>query len=419
MRHLPFRADAFVTLSFVRVALTAAMILVLAPTKAGAPPGPVPGGETEKLKPVVDPGPVVVRRDLLASTGSDPRDLDERRFVRAVRDLVEDRFDVDALAPDAPVTVWTVDDDVVAFEVTPPATEWYPTPRALFASRVPVGESGSERWVFDDGTTLDGPVLSRPVRYFAVSSKIGLREHPIKKKVKFHAGTDYAAPIGTPVRAIADGVVKKAAKSWTAGNFIVLHHDDGTETKYMHLNKRAPQIVDGFRVRQGEIIGEVGKTGRVTGPHLHFEVRDPSRRPLDSAAAVWPAASRIDDARALRTLHLRRQLLKTFLVDARRALLDPLLAVRPGVERPLPPPEQRGALLPPIAAARTASARARLLHDRAGERAARKKKRPSVSPVRVVFDDVELHGLASLAHDPLLVRAASLAADFPDDPRFA
>ena len=116
------------------------------------------------------------------------------------------------------------------------------------------------------------------------ASRVGVREHPVTHLIRWHAGTDYAAPIGTPVRAAGDGVVTKWTRSWTGGKLLVIKHDDGYETKYMHLDDKMPNIAEGVRVHEGQQIAFVGKTGRVTGPHLHFEVRDRWYTPLDSVA---------------------------------------------------------------------------------------------------------------------------------------
>ena len=104
-----------------------------------------------------------------------------------------------------------------------------------------VDDGGAVRWIFDDGSSLDGAHMARMVRYQAVSSKMGYREHPIRRKLKWHAGTDFAAPIGTPVRAFADGTILKADKNWVSGRFIAIKHDDGHVSKYLHLDAFAPK----------------------------------------------------------------------------------------------------------------------------------------------------------------------------------
>lgn len=104
-----------------------------------------------------------------------------------------------------------------------------------------------------------------------LSSKPGMRRHPILKKMKFHAGWDYAAPKGTPVKAAAKGKVTHAGKAGAYGNLIKIAHAEGYETRYAHLSKIL--VKAGQTVEAGTVIGQVGSTGRSTGPHLHFEKR--------------------------------------------------------------------------------------------------------------------------------------------------
>jgi len=104
-----------------------------------------------------------------------------------------------------------------------------------------------------------------------ISSRFGYRVHPITKKWHFHKGVDVAAPIGTYVYAIADGQVTMAKRNGSAGNEIRIKHANGIESRYFHMHNRTVKVGD--KVRAGQLIGTVGDTGRVTGPHLHFELR--------------------------------------------------------------------------------------------------------------------------------------------------
>ena len=114
--------------------------------------------------------------------------------------------------------------------------------------------------------------MRTPVDGARISSQFGYRTHPILGYTKLHKGTDFAAPTGTPIYAAGDGVIQVAAPRGAAGNFISLQHDNGWRTTYMHLNSFAAVSAPGARVTQGTEIGQVGTTGRSTGPHLHFEV---------------------------------------------------------------------------------------------------------------------------------------------------
>lgn len=104
-----------------------------------------------------------------------------------------------------------------------------------------------------------------------VSSPAGWRKDPIDGTTKYHAGTDIAAPLGTPIRAVADGRVIESGPKGSYGNAVVIQADDGRKMLYAHNNQNFVQVGD--RVAQGEEIAEVGATGRATGPHVHFEVK--------------------------------------------------------------------------------------------------------------------------------------------------
>lgn len=106
-----------------------------------------------------------------------------------------------------------------------------------------------------------------------ISSGFGMRYHPILHRMRFHAGLDIAARVGTKVYASADGIVKQAGRDGGYGNLIIIDDGYGYETYYAHLSAFAKGIKPGARVKRGEEIGLVGQTGLTTGPHLHYEVR--------------------------------------------------------------------------------------------------------------------------------------------------
>lgn len=105
-----------------------------------------------------------------------------------------------------------------------------------------------------------------------ISSNFGSRFHPIDKKVKFHGGIDVAVPTGTRVNSSADGVVEFAGRKGGYGNLVIVRHADGRETRYAHLDKILVSVGDS--VFGGQEIAKSGSTGKSTGPHLHFEVRE-------------------------------------------------------------------------------------------------------------------------------------------------
>jgi murein DD-endopeptidase MepM/ murein hydrolase activator NlpD len=126
-----------------------------------------------------------------------------------------------------------------------------------------------------EGLTVERGVLRGPVTGARLSSRFDLhRMHPVLHVLRPHLGVDFAAPMGTPVAASAEGVVLSVGPSGPSGNLVrVLHRPLGLETGYAHLSRFAPGVRQGVRVRAGQLLGYVGSTGRSTGPHLHFSVR--------------------------------------------------------------------------------------------------------------------------------------------------
>lgn len=113
--------------------------------------------------------------------------------------------------------------------------------------------------------------LKAPVKFSRISSGYNLRRfHPVRGKRMPHLGTDYAAPTGTPIRAVADGVVTASSYTGNNGNFVKIKHDKVYETQYLHMSRFAKGVKVGSRVTQGQTIGYVGSTGLATGPHVCF-----------------------------------------------------------------------------------------------------------------------------------------------------
>lgn len=128
------------------------------------------------------------------------------------------------------------------------------------------------------------------------TSGFGPRNHPILKKIVNHNGVDWAAPTGTPVHAAGAGKVTRADFSGSYGNVVYIEHSGGMETRYAHLNGFAAGLAVGAAVQSGELIGYVGSTGRSTGPHLHFELRQGGTPvdPLGQRVAVGPASGAVE-----------------------------------------------------------------------------------------------------------------------------
>lgn len=128
-------------------------------------------------------------------------------------------------------------------------------------------------WWNDKGESMRKAFLKAPLQYSRISSGFSYaRRHPVTRKVQPHTGVDYAAPKGTPVMTIGDGVVTSVKYEGAGGNTVRIRHNSVYSTAYLHLSKYAKGLKAGQRVRQGEVIGYVGSTGRSTGPHLDFRV---------------------------------------------------------------------------------------------------------------------------------------------------
>ena len=123
-----------------------------------------------------------------------------------------------------------------------------------------------------NGRSSQKALMKTPINGARLSSPFGMRKHPIDGFNKMHRGTDFAAPMGTPIMASGNGVVKKAGWCGGGGNCVVIKHNSTYQTVYAHMSKFASGIRSGVRVKQGQTIGYVGSTGKSTGPHLHYEV---------------------------------------------------------------------------------------------------------------------------------------------------
>ena len=134
------------------------------------------------------------------------------------------------------------------------------------------GKKGSEGHYDENGKSVKKALMKTPINGARLSSAFGMRKHPIDGYNKMHKGTDFAAPMGTPIMASGDGVIKRARWCGGGGNCVKIRHNSIYETIYAHMEKFGRGIREGVRVKQGQIIGYVGSTGNSTGPHLHYEV---------------------------------------------------------------------------------------------------------------------------------------------------
>ena len=156
-------------------------------------------------------------------------------------------------------------------------------------------DDGSFAYYDEDGRSVQRLLMKTPVDGARLSSRFGMRRHPILGYTRLHRGLDFAAPRGTPIYAAGSGTIVALGRNGDFGKYIRIRHRNGYETAYAHMNGYARRLKKGAKVKQGQIIGYVGSTGLATGPHLHYEVlrhkkpvnpRDldvPPERALDTA----------------------------------------------------------------------------------------------------------------------------------------
>ena len=156
-------------------------------------------------------------------------------------------------------------------------------------------EDGKHYYYDKDGVSVKKSFLKLPLSVCRVTSGYGMRFHPISMHMAMHKGVDYGAPIGTPVKAIADGVVTYAGWMTGYGNLICIRHCSGYESKYGHLSKINVRV--GQKIKQSQFIGLVGATGYVTGPHLHFEFLEKgiAKDPAKGMATMVTPVPRVPD----------------------------------------------------------------------------------------------------------------------------
>ena len=160
---------------------------------------------------------------------------------------------------------------------------------ALYRFAPPGQDAG---WFDGNGRSIIKAFMRTPVQAARISSTFGMREHPVLGFMKLHKGVDFAAPVGTPIYAAGDGILQHAEFKELNGNYVEILHDNGWQTIYLHMSAFGPGIKPGVRVHQGQEIGQVGTTGRSTGPHLHYEMHinnepvDPMSVPLQSGPVL-------------------------------------------------------------------------------------------------------------------------------------
>ncbi len=164
----------------------------------------------------------------------------------------------------------------------------------------------------EEGKALIRDALRLPLDVIHVTSPFGYRRHPVTGLKKFHNGVDFGGPVGTPVYAVAKGVVTDVKTTPYGGKQITIKHADGTQTYYLHLNKFL--VKRGAAVMPRERIALVGRTGRVTGPHLHFGIKSPQGKWLNPLLKRMIATPKLDNKRMER--------FKTQIADIKKSLTE-------------------------------------------------------------------------------------------------
>jgi len=160
-------------------------------------------------------------------------------------------------------------------------------------------DTGEFSEYFDEkGKGMTKSLMKTPINGARLSSSYGMRKHPISGYNKMHKGVDFAAPTGTPIFAAGNGVVEYVGRNGGYGKYIRIRHDSTYKTAYAHLNGYKKGISNGVRVKQGDVIGFVGSTGKSTGPHLHYEI-------IVNGKQINPATLKLPSGRKLNEQQLR------------------------------------------------------------------------------------------------------------------
>ena len=167
----------------------------------------------------------------------------------------------------------------------------------------------------DRGQSIKKTLMKTPINGARLSSKFGKRKHPILGFTRMHSGTDFAAPLGTPIMASGDGKVIKASWCGGGGNCIKIKHNSTYTTVYAHLSKFGRGIKKGKKVKQGQIIGYVGSTGLSTGPHLHYEVIENGKK-INSQTLKLPSGKTLkgEERKKFEVVKIKTNVLKSELI---------------------------------------------------------------------------------------------------------
>ena len=174
------------------------------------------------------------------------------------------------------------------------------------------GKKNLEGHYDESGKSIIKTLMKTPINGARLSSPFGMRKHPIDGFNKMHKGTDFAAPLGTPIMASGDGIIVKAGWCGGGGNCVKIKHNSVYQTIYAHMSKFANRVKSGVRVKQGQIIGYVGSTGKSTGPHLHYEVIENGKK-INSQTLKLPSGKVLkgNDRKIFETVKIKLDVLKS------------------------------------------------------------------------------------------------------------
>ncbi len=191
----------------------------------------------------------------------------------------------------------------------------------LFKAFLHKNSQGVSGYYDENGKSLQKAFLKAPLAFSRISSKFTKRRfHPIFKEYRSHPGVDYAAPKGTPIKTVGDGIIMQVGYNKGMGNYINIRHNNGYTTGYNHMCKFARSMKKNKRVLQGDIIGYVGMTGYATGPHLDFRMKKNGKL-LDPLKHKSPSAKPVKPGEMERFL-ARTQELSTRMLTAKLAFFD-------------------------------------------------------------------------------------------------
>ncbi len=193
--------------------------------------------------------------------------------------------------------------------------------QTLFKAFLYKDAKGVSKYYDENGKALQKAFLKAPLSFLRISSGFTKkRMHPIFKEYRPHQGVDYAAPTGTPIKTVGDGVIAQIGKNRGMGNYITIRHYNGYVTSYNHMSRFAKDMKANKRVVQGDVIGYVGMTGYATGPHLDFRMKKNGRF-IDPLKHKSPSATPVNPEEMIRFLAQSNRLTEELLSDQKQTLI--------------------------------------------------------------------------------------------------